>query len=132
MSDSPATLLFTRKAELVSAIVQPVRTLDDALAYALDACDQKEACPLLISGCEADLSPPADQLCEQKRGKIIAVPDLVGATQTDAQNTILGAGLSVGGVSRQFSETVGLNNVISQGSSAPVATLGCVAWVTRS
>lgn len=76
MSDAASTLLFTRKAELVSTTVQPAATLDEALAYALKICDEKEACALLASGCEADLSPPAGNLCDQKRGKIIAAPDL--------------------------------------------------------
>jgi L-lactate dehydrogenase complex protein LldG len=68
--------MFTRKAELVSAIVKPAASIDEALSYALKTCDEKEACALLVSGCEADLSPPADRLCDQKRGKIIAAPDL--------------------------------------------------------
>ncbi|MDJ0782354.1 MAG: lactate utilization protein [Desulfosarcinaceae bacterium] len=76
MSDTSSTALFTHKAELVSTIVHPAKRLDDALAYALSACVEKEACPMLISGCEAELSPPAEALCETKRGKIIAAPDL--------------------------------------------------------
>lgn len=76
MNQSPATLLFTRKAEGVSALVTHVDSLDDALGYALTACDEKEACSLLAAGCEADLSKPADALCEQKSQKIIAAPDL--------------------------------------------------------
>jgi L-lactate dehydrogenase complex protein LldG len=76
VSHSPSTLLFTHKAELVSTIVRSVASLEDALAYALAACDQKEACPLLVSGCEADLSEAGTALCDQKSAKIIAAPDL--------------------------------------------------------
>lgn len=76
MSHSPSTLLFTHKAELVSTIVTSVANLEEALDYALRACDQKEACPLLISGCEADLSDAGKSLCDQKNAKIMAAPDL--------------------------------------------------------
>jgi L-lactate dehydrogenase complex protein LldG len=68
--------LFTEKAKLVSAIVAPVASLDEALAYTVDLCEKKDACQLLMAGCEAELSPKADALCDEKPGKLIAAPGL--------------------------------------------------------
>ena len=68
--------LMAEKAGLVSAIVSRVQSLDEAYAYTLDVCEKKEACQLLPSGCEADLSAGAGALCEAKLGKIIAAPGL--------------------------------------------------------
>jgi L-lactate dehydrogenase complex protein LldG len=68
--------LFQQKAELVSAFVNRIDTLDAAFDYAVDLCDRKEACQLLISGCEAPLSRPAEALCDTKQKKIIAAPAL--------------------------------------------------------
>jgi L-lactate dehydrogenase complex protein LldG len=67
---------FTRRAEAVSTAVIRCASMDDALDYAADVCRKKEACQLLISGCEADLSGPADEMCEQKQQKIIAAAGL--------------------------------------------------------
>lgn len=39
-------------------------------------CHHKEACQLLVAGCEAPLSTPADNLCTDKQAKIIAAPGL--------------------------------------------------------
>ncbi|MBU1230021.1 MAG: lactate utilization protein [Proteobacteria bacterium] len=68
--------LMAEKAGLVSAIVSRVKSLDEAFAYTLDVCDKKEACQLLPSGCESDLSAGAGALCDAKLGKIIAAPGL--------------------------------------------------------
>lgn len=68
--------LMAEKAGLVSAIVSRVKTLDEAFAYTLDVCERKEACQLLPSGCESDLSEAAGSLCEAKLGKTIAAPGL--------------------------------------------------------
>jgi L-lactate dehydrogenase complex protein LldG len=77
---------FRQKAELVSAFVTNVRSTADALAYAVDLCDQKEACQLLVSGCEEALSPDAEALCDLKQQKVIAAPglndDLTAALET--------------------------------------------------
>ena len=69
---------FTGKAELVSATVSRVKTLAEALAYAVALCDGKEMCPLLVSGCELNLSEPSMRLCREKTGKVIAAPGLAG------------------------------------------------------
>ena len=68
--------LFSEKAKLVSAFVTPVKSLDEALAYTVDICEKKDACQILMSGCESDLSAPAGALCETKPGKVIVAPGL--------------------------------------------------------
>ena len=68
--------LLAEKAGLVSAIVSRVKSLDEAFAYTLDVCEKKEACQILPSGCEADLSAGAEALCDLKLGKIVAAPAL--------------------------------------------------------
>lgn len=67
---------FTEKAELVSAVVTEINSEDEALKYVIDLCDKKEACQLLASGCEADLSDKAEALCDKKQTKVIAAPGL--------------------------------------------------------
>jgi L-lactate dehydrogenase complex protein LldG len=67
---------FIDKAGLVSAKVSQVKTLEEAFAYTVALCDGKELCPLLVSGCELNLSDPSLQLCKEKTGKIIAAPEL--------------------------------------------------------
>lgn len=67
---------FTEKAELVSAFVTEITNYDEALNYTIDLCDKKEACQLLASGCEADLSDKAEAVCQEKQAKVIAAPGL--------------------------------------------------------
>ena len=68
--------LFRYKAEQVSTIVTEAATVEDAIGYAVDICSQKEACTILPSGCEHDLSEGAQSLCHDKPAKLIAAPDL--------------------------------------------------------
>ena len=65
---------FRSAAAKVSAIVNEVKTMDKALAYTIALCREKEACQLLISGCERSLSGSAENLCGQKRQKLVAAP----------------------------------------------------------
>jgi len=68
---------FTQKAELVSAVVSRVDSPEAAFRYAVDICDRKAACQLLVSGCAEPLSPPADDLCDAKAArKVMAAPGL--------------------------------------------------------
>ena len=68
---------FTQKAELVSAAVSRVDSPEAAFRYAVDICDRKAACQLLVSGCAEPLSPPADDLCDAKAAqKVMAAPGL--------------------------------------------------------
>lgn len=69
--------LFRQKAELVSAKVIPIASMKDAYAYAIDMCVNKDACQLLISGCDEAISESAGALCEQKPApRIMAAPQL--------------------------------------------------------
>lgn len=68
--------LFAEKARLVSAVVTPVKDMAEALAYTVDICEKKDACQILMSGCESDLSTPAGALCETKPGKVVVAPAL--------------------------------------------------------
>jgi len=70
------TARFSDKAQAVSAIVVPVATLDAAFADCVDLCGRHGACRITVSGCDVALSPPADNLCDRKQGKIVAAPGL--------------------------------------------------------
>lgn len=72
---------FRENAEAVSAVVRTVASPREAMAYAVDLCDRKEACQLLAAGCEESLSPPAADLCETKQAKTIAAPGLAAPEQ---------------------------------------------------
>lgn len=67
---------FRQAAEKVTAVVGEVSSLEQALDYALELCERKQACQLLMAGCEAPLSPNADELCRLKQQKTIAAPNL--------------------------------------------------------
>ncbi len=67
---------FVEKAKLVSAIITEITSEEEALKYVINLCDKKEACQLLVSGCEADLSEKAETLCDLKQKKVIAAPGL--------------------------------------------------------
>ncbi|MGD9212489.1 MAG: lactate utilization protein [Desulfobacteraceae bacterium] len=73
---------FTLNAEAVSMTVQSVSTLTEAFEYTVNLCDAKEACQLLLSGCETVLSEKAAELCDAKSRKVIAAP---GLSQTDRE-----------------------------------------------
>lgn len=68
--------LFRYKAEQVSAQVHHLSNVEEALRFAVEICSQKEACNLLPAGCETDLSNKARDLCDTRRIKTIAAPDL--------------------------------------------------------
>lgn len=69
--------IFKQRAEAVSAKVLEIGSLEQAFEYTVDLCVNKEACQLLVSGCEEKLSEKAEDLCDLKAsGKIIAAPGL--------------------------------------------------------
>jgi L-lactate dehydrogenase complex protein LldG len=73
---------FRKKAEAVSAVVSDVETMAQAVAYTVDLCVHKEACQILVSGCDESLSPQGRDLCQLKEwGKIIAAPALDAPTR---------------------------------------------------
>lgn len=77
--------LFRSKAELVSAIVNEVESPLQALEYTVDLCDRKEACQLLVAGCEEPLSAEAEDLCDSKQQKVIAAPGINDDLADDLQ-----------------------------------------------
>ena len=85
MEPSPEILeKFRKKAEAASAIVSEVDSMAQAVAYTVDLCAQKEACQLLLSGCEESLSEKGKDLCGLKEwGKIIVAPLLNEADQAE-------------------------------------------------
>lgn len=68
--------IFTEKATAVSATVTAIASFDEALTYCVDLCGRQGACRIKISGCEEQLSAPADSLCGLKQEKIVAAPGL--------------------------------------------------------
>jgi len=83
--NSPLIDQFTEKAELVSAVVAPVASFSEAVDYTVDLCHNKEACQLLISGCDAPLSSSAEDMCDQKQQKILAAPGLPAAQYAEME-----------------------------------------------
>jgi len=78
--------LFKQKAELVSAVVTEVSSPGEAFLYSLDLCEKKDACQLLVSGCEEPLSKTAEDLCDLKQEKIIAAPGLTLHDRTELES----------------------------------------------
>jgi L-lactate dehydrogenase complex protein LldG len=74
--EEPHALLktFQTSAENVSAVVSRVASMEAAISYAMELCETKEACQLLVSGCESRLSQPAEKLCDIKQTKVLAAP----------------------------------------------------------
>jgi L-lactate dehydrogenase complex protein LldG len=68
---------FQDKAQAVSATVVRSKTLDSALEYVVEVCTGKEACQLMVSGCEQPLSEKAEDLCQLKDwSRLMAAPGL--------------------------------------------------------
>ena len=76
---------FITAAQNVSAIVSQVSTMTQAFEYTVDLCERKEACQLLMAGCQEPLSIPSEDLCKQKQKKVVAAPLL----DTDEANQLL-------------------------------------------
>ncbi|WP_027722327.1 lactate utilization protein [Maridesulfovibrio zosterae] len=68
--------LFIEKAKIAAAVVSEISSFDEAIKYTMDLCGKKEACKLLVSGCEEGLSNKAEALCATKTGKTISAPAL--------------------------------------------------------
>ena len=68
---------FIAKAEAVSSVVRKISKIQEALEYTVKICDEKEACQMLLSGCELPVSDSAADLCTLTTGeKAIAAPGL--------------------------------------------------------
>lgn len=88
--------LFTKKAEAVSAVVKPVASLNEAYAYTVDVCLNKDACQLLMSGCEGAVSDEAADLCVTKAdARIIAAPKLTDDQYAELADTADKAGITL-------------------------------------
>jgi L-lactate dehydrogenase complex protein LldG len=75
MEESHALLTaFQTAAENVSAVVSRVHSMEAAISYAMELCEHKEACQLLVSGCDSRLSDRAEKLCDRKQAKVLAAP----------------------------------------------------------
>ncbi len=79
------------------------------------------------AGCVMSQNPPADammppgtavDLTVSQGPQSVAVPDIVGRAQSDAQATITGTGFSVGAVTQEWSAAVPTGSVISQNPAA--------------
>ena len=70
------TTLFTQSAQAVSATAIKVPDAKSALDQALSLCLHKEACPLLVSGCDAPISQTASEACPPAHAKTFAAPGL--------------------------------------------------------
>lgn len=95
LQKSEVVKLFRYKAEQVSAIVRDVDNFEDAITYAVNICRQKEACTILPSGCEFDLSDNAQALCQEKPAKIIAATDLSKPHREMLSSHCNGAGIKM-------------------------------------
>jgi L-lactate dehydrogenase complex protein LldG len=85
---------FIEKAKAVSAFISEVNSYQEAMAYCLDLCGRRGACRIKISGCDEQLSPPAEGLCEMKQEKIIAAPGLSGEQYASLQSQCLNSGFT--------------------------------------
>lgn len=74
--DQEAVGLFMKKAAPVSIQVVEVKDLKEAMAYALEVCDKKGFCELLLSGCGEALSTAGAAHCERAEVKTLAAPGL--------------------------------------------------------
>ena len=72
--DTSAVELFKQKAAPASIQVKEVKDMSEAIGYALDVCEKKNFCELLLSGCEQKLSASGAKHCERATIKTIAAP----------------------------------------------------------
>lgn len=75
-TDSAAVELYKQKAGPASITVVEVKDMAAAMSYALDVCEKKEFCELLLSGCGEKLSEAGDKHCKRVEIKTIAAPGL--------------------------------------------------------
>ncbi len=124
MNPDPLTIIFTAKAESVSATVVSVDSLDEAFDYAVDLCDQKDACQLLISGCDLPLSTEADNLSELKQEKVMAAPGLKAPQQKQLATMCQDRGISfANGGLRRYLAGIDIGFTIADYGIAETGTL---------
>ncbi len=87
---------FTARAQAVSAVVKKIKNMQEAFEYTVSVCADKEACQMLMSGCDQPVSDSAGKLCELKPGeKIIAAPALDDENLTMLNSLAEKQGISV-------------------------------------
>ncbi|MFP4516889.1 MAG: lactate utilization protein C [Desulfovibrionales bacterium] len=74
MSQDEQVRIFSAQAVKAGSAVHVVTSFDEVHSYLLDICDKKQACRLVVSGCDEELSSPAESLCRTKEKKSIAAP----------------------------------------------------------
>lgn len=75
-TDTAAVALYKQKAGPASITVVEVKDMAAAISYALDVCEKKEFCELLLSGCGENLSESGESHCKRAEVKTIAAPAL--------------------------------------------------------
>ncbi|MFW5730663.1 MAG: lactate utilization protein [Desulfonatronovibrionaceae bacterium] len=87
---------FIARAEAVSAVVCRITSMQEALEYTVKICDEKEACQMLLSGCELAVSDSAQELCQLVKGeKVIAAPALDSDSLSRLKDLALEKGIRV-------------------------------------
>jgi len=94
MSDPGLKELFLQKAQVLSSITVNVSTPAEALAYAVDICERKQACQLIVSGCELPLSGSGQALCDQKQQKVLAAPGFAPEELADLERLCAEKGMA--------------------------------------
>ncbi|MDL2291126.1 lactate utilization protein [Desulfovibrio sp. OttesenSCG-928-F20] len=74
--DQQSVELFKQKAVPVSITVVEVKDLRAAMTYAVEVCEKKEFCQLLLPGCELPLSKAGEAQCQRAETKTLAAPGL--------------------------------------------------------
>ncbi len=93
--DRDAVELFKKKAASASIQIVEVKDLQEAMSYALDICEKKDYCQLLLSGCEEKLSEKGAAVCERAAAKVLAAPNLDEKTYSSLSEQGGGKGFTV-------------------------------------
>lgn len=93
--DQEAVELFKQKAAPVSIVVVEVPGLEQAMAYAVEVCEKKEACELLLAGCEQPLSPAGEKHCHRAEVKSMAAPALDDKNRQALEKMALAKGFTM-------------------------------------
>lgn len=68
--------LFKKKAKEGLFTVVELQNAEEAISYALDLCEKKEACKFLLAGCEQQLSNKGAEACERADARVVVAPAL--------------------------------------------------------
>lgn len=93
--DESAVELFKQKAAPFSIKIAEVKDMKEAIAYALDVCEKKDFCQLLLSGCDQQLSDKGEEHCIRSEMKTIAAPGISEADFSQLEKLGVKKGFSV-------------------------------------